>query len=217
MPAAASGSIQPPPRNSTASGQPGQPLAISRGSRGWPRERTNHGGNWNSTAPSLPASASGASASVQLPERARWSRVQVAAVDVALAERLGRQPSRSQDGSRSAAAGCQVSRPNALTSKTKPSGVRFAQSSLFAAGAARSRWSRPRRWGTAWRSSAAAPRRCSRPAGRSGRWDQGGVGPGAAAHEDPAAHGGPSAASAVDGRRKTLSHRGAGTILGRRS
>ena len=67
--------------------------AGSAGSPRFSRERTNHGGNWNSTAPSLPASARGASASRCNCHTSSISRSRdVTSVDRALAAHVVRQP-----------------------------------------------------------------------------------------------------------------------------
>ena len=190
MPAAACWSIQPPPRNSTASVQPGSRCGSSRTYAAFASELTNQGGNWKRTAPSLPASASGARArAVQLPELLHGVLADVLAVGVLLGERLGGQRlaqprGQALDARRvpgEQAVGLDVEdeavrgarRPQlavALGRRRVVGGVDLDDGELL--GVVRSR-----------ASALVTPARVEAPAG-----DQRGVGPRTAAHQDARAH-----------------------------
>src|SRR6185437_14281832 len=88
------------------------------------RRIVNHGGNWNSSNPSLPASTSGSSA---LRNRLQMSSYAWAGTSFGYTLALSVSGRRSL-GSALTLVGCPVSRLNALMLNVKPSGVRWAQS-----------------------------------------------------------------------------------------
>lgn len=105
-------------RNSTATGHPRARSAHSWTNASPRAPARTHGGNWNSTEPSRPPRRNGAIPSANRAHTSSSTR--------------GSRPSGGSPGGITALrVGCPVSNENALTSNTKPSGVRSTHKRLF--------------------------------------------------------------------------------------
>ena len=117
-------------RNSTASRWCGSRRPQSSIVCALPRVAVNHGGNWKTSRPSLPAARSGSSAPANI-WNARERTSSLASLSLGFARSAGVGSSRIATGSRRTSVGCPVSSANALTWKTKPAGVRSAHRREF--------------------------------------------------------------------------------------